>query len=171
MQISPADYAPFSALSGDVLAGVAFQRELERRAFRLGGGDYRAPAQRVEDYLKKRPSEGFGEVRPSFPCGVVPANLRELLPDFVGDPLAEGLVSFGTRLPGFDSPDAVLTGVESRSSSPVRIVRDEKNLQANIRGIYPMGEGAGYAGGIMSAAMDGMRAALAYLEESTTSAL
>lgn len=171
VQISPEDYAPFSPISGDVLAGVAFQRELERRAFKLGGEDYRAPAQRVEDYLANRPSEGFGAVRPSFPCGVTPANLRTILPGFVGDPLAEGLVSFGTRLPGFDSPDAVLTGVESRSSSPVRIVRDEKSLQANVRGIYPMGEGAGYAGGIMSAAMDGMRAALAYLEESAIKAL
>ena len=161
--VTPEDFAPYGSGEGDVLSGVAFQRKLERGAFELGGRSGKAPAQRLEDYLRSRPSEGFGAVEPSYRPGVVPADLRTLLPSFVGDPLAEGLVLFGQTLAGYDQPDAVLTGVESRSSSPVRILRDEKSLQSALRGLYPVGEGAGYAGGIMSAAMDGIRAALAYL--------
>ena len=140
------------------LAGVAFQRELERAAYRLGGGRYFAPAQRVEDFLAKRPSAGPGRVRPSYRPGVTWANLWDCLPPFVAETMAEALPILGGKLRGYDAPDAVLTAVESRSSSPVRIPRDG-TYQSGLRGLYPCGEGAGYAGGILSAAADGMRCA------------
>lgn len=140
------------------LAGIAFQRELEHAAYRLGGGRYSAPAQRVEDFLAKRPSAGPGRVRPSYRPGVVWTDLRQCLPPFVADAMAEALPILGRKLRGYDAPDAVLTAVESRSSSPVRIPRDE-TYQSALRGLYPCGEGAGYAGGILSAAADGMRCA------------
>ena len=140
------------------LAGVAFQRKLEAAAYALGGGGYRAPAQRVEDFLAGRPSAGPGRVTPSYRPGVTWADLHECLPPFVADALAEALPILGRKLRGYDAPDAVLTAVESRSSSPVRIPRDE-TCQSGLRGLYPCGEGAGYAGGILSAAADGMRCA------------
>ena len=124
----------------------------------MGGGHYRAPAQLVGDFLHKRASVAFGEVVPSYQPGVTPANLWDCLPSFVARSLAAALPLFGQRLRGFDRPDAVLTGVESRSSSPVRMLRDETG-QSSIRGLFPCGEGAGYAGGITSAAVDGIRAA------------
>ena len=144
------------------LAGVAFQRRLEAAAYALGGGGYRAPAQRVEDFLARRPSSGPGRVRPSYRPGVVWTDLHACLPPFVSAALEEALPILGRKLRGYDAPDAVLTAVESRSSSPVRILRDPEG-QANIRGLYPCGEGAGYAGGILSAAADGMRCAEAVL--------
>lgn len=151
--VGPGDYP------GDhPLAGITFQRELERAAFTLGGGDYRAPVQLAADFLKKQPSRAFGEVAPSYRPGVTPANLWECLPGFVADSLAAALPLFGQRLRGFDRPDALLTGVEARSSSPVRMLRDETG-QASIAGLFPCGEGAGYAGGITSSAADGIRAA------------
>lgn len=148
--VGPEDFG-----SAHPLAGIAFQREMERRAFRLGGGDYRAPAQMVGDFLASRPSVSWGDVRPSYRPGVVPSDLRECLPPAVASSLAAGLPLMGRRLEGFDRPDAVLTGVESRSSSPVRILRDE-GAQSPVRGVFPCGEGAGYAGGIVSAAVDGL---------------
>ena len=135
-----------------------FQRELEGNAYALGGGGYRAPAQRVGDFLAGLPSSGPGQVRPSYRPGVAWTDLRRCLPPFAADALAEALPILGQKLRGYDDPDAVLTAVESRSSSPVRILRDE-TLQSNIRGLYPCGEGAGYAGGILSAAADGIRCA------------
>jgi len=155
VNVTPADFG------GDgPLAGIAFQRRLEEAAFTLGGSDFRAPCQRVEDFLLRRPSVGFGRVRPSYRPGVVPANLRDCLPPFVADTLAEALPLLGKKLQGFDHPDALLTAVESRSSSPVRIPRDEETYQSvSLRGLYPCGEGAGYAGGILSAAADGIRTA------------
>ena len=140
------------------LAGVSFQRKLEADAFALGGGGYLAPAQRVGDFLAGLPSSGPGQVRPSYRPGVAWTDLRRCLPPFAADALAEALPILGQKLRGYDDPDAVLTAVESRSSSPVRILRDE-TLQSNIRGLYPCGEGAGYAGGILSAAVDGIRCA------------
>lgn len=140
------------------LAGIAFQRRLEESAYALGGGGYRAPAQRVEDFLAKRPSAGPGRVRPSYRPGVTWTDLHECLPPFVADTVAEALPILGRKLRGYDAPDAVLTAVESRSSSPVRIPRDG-TYQSAVRGLYPCGEGAGYAGGILSAAADGMRCA------------
>ena len=154
INVTPEDYGGET----DVLAGIAFQRKMEEAAYRLGGGGYRAPAQRVEDFLAKRPSTGPGRVRPSYRPGVTWTNLWECLPDFVAQAMAEALPVLGGKLRGYDQSDAVLTAVESRSSSPVRIPRDE-TYQSALRGLYPCGEGAGYAGGIMSAAADGMRAA------------
>ena len=142
----------------DPLAGIAFQRQLEEAAYRLGGSTYYAPAQRVEDFLQKRPSAGPGRVIPSYRPGVKWGNLWECLPGFVAETIAGALPILGGRLRGYDQPDAVLTAVESRSSSPVRIPRD-KDYQSALRGLYPCGVGAGYAGGILSAAADGMRAA------------
>ena len=140
------------------LAGIEFQRKLEETAYALGGGGYRAPAQRVEDFLFKRPSTGPGRVLPSYRPAVTWANLWDCLPPFVAETMAQALPILGRKLKGYDQPDAVLTAVESRSSSPVRIPRDESG-QSAIRGLYPCGEGAGYAGGILSAAADGMRCA------------
>ena len=142
----------------DPLGGIAFQRQMEEAAFRLGGSTYRAPAQRVEDFLAKRPSVGAGRVKPSYRPGVTWANLWECLPPFVAETIALALPVLGGKLKGYDQADAVLTAVESRSSSPVRIPRDVDG-QSAIRGLYPCGEGAGYAGGILSAAADGMRMA------------
>ncbi len=140
------------------LAGVEFQRRWEGQAFGLGGGNYVAPAQLVEDFLSGRPSTGPGSVEPSYPRGVTYTDLAACLPGYVTDTLKEALLDFDRKLKGFALPEAVLTGVETRSSSPVRIYRDEQG-QSNIAGIYPAGEGPGYAGGIISSAVDGMRAA------------
>ena len=151
--VTPADFG-----GEGPLAGIAFQRRLEEAAFTLGGGGFRAPAQRVEDFLAHRPSTGPGRVRPSYRPGVTWCSLWDCLPPFVAEALAQALPLLGQKLRGYDNPDAVLTAVESRSSSPVRIVRDE-TYQSSLRGLYPCGEGAGYAGGILSAAADGIRCA------------
>ena len=160
INVTPEDYGG----EDDVLAGIAFQRKIEEAAYRLGGGGYRAPAQRVEDFLAKRPSTGPGRVKPSYRPGVTWTNLWECLPDFVAQAMAEALPILGGKLRGYDQADAVLTAVESRSSSPVRIPRDG-SYQSSLWGLYPCGEGAGYAGGIMSAAADGMRAAEHIIEK------
>ena len=143
---------------GDVLAGVRFQEEWERAAFRLGGGGFCAPVQRVEDFLLQRPSEGPGGVAPTYRPGVAWTDLSGCLPGYVTDTLRQSLPLLDRKLRGFAAPDGVLTGVETRSSSPVRILRDG-TFQSALRGLYPCGEGAGYAGGIVSAAVDGIRVA------------
>ena len=140
------------------LGGVFLQEQLEEAAFRLGGGNYFAPCQRVEDFLAHRPSTGPGKVTPSYAPGVTWTDLHQCLPEFLTDTLEQALPMLGKKLQVFDDPDAVLTAIESRSSSPVRIPRDETG-QSSISGLYPCGEGAGYAGGIMSAAADGMKVA------------
>ena len=147
----------------DPLAGVRFQQRWERVAFEAGGGDYRAPAQRLGDFLARRPSDGPGGVTPSYRPGVKWGSLDGCLPGFVTEAMREALPLLDRKLKGFAHPDAVLTGVETRSSSPVRIERDE-NCVSNIAGLYPCGEGAGYAGGIMSAAVDGIRCAEAIIK-------
>lgn len=139
------------------LGGVAFQRELERAAWEAGKG--KVPVQLFEDYRQHRPSRTLGEITPCIKGGYTLTDVRSLLPGEVGDSIEEGISAFGRKIPGFDRPDAVLSGVESRTSSPVRMVRDKDSLQANLQGIYPCGEGAGYAGGITSAAMDGIKVA------------
>ena len=147
-----------------LLAGFDLQRQLERKAFLLGGEDYSAPAQRLGDFLRGVPSAGFGAVRPTYLPGVTPTDLNGLLPEpFTGD-LKAGLRIFGQRLKGFDNPDAVLTGVETRSSCPVRYERNER-LQSSLPGLWLAGEGAGCAGGIMSAAVDGIRCAQMIAED------
>lgn len=153
INVTPADFG-----SDHPLAGVEFQRKLERDAFALGGGDYRAPCQRLADFLAGRPSTGPGSVLPSYRPGVVYTDLHRCLPPFVAKAMEQALPLLEQRLRGYAQPDALLTAVESRSSSPVRIIRDGSG-QSNIRGLYPCGEGAGYAGGILSAAADGIRAA------------
>lgn len=140
------------------LAGMFFQQKLEEDAYALGGGNYFAPCQRVEDFLQKRASRGPGKVTPSYLPGVTWTDLHKCLPPVVTDTLEAAIPELGKKLKGFDDPDAVLTAVESRSSSPVRILRDETG-QSAVRGLYPCGEGAGYAGGIMSAAADGIKIA------------
>ncbi len=154
VNVTPADFGG----DGSPLAGIAFQRRLEEAAYALGGGGYRAPAQRVGDFLAGRPSAGCGGVAPSYRPGVTWTDLHRCLPPFVSAALEEALPLLGRKLRGYDHPDAVLTAVESRTSSPVRIPRDEGG-QASLPGLFPCGEGAGYAGGILSAAADGMRAA------------
>ena len=144
------------------LAGVRFQRCWEQAAFELGGRDFRAPAQLLADFLQGVVSSAAGDVQPTYPLGVEYADLALCLPDFAVSSLREAAPLFDRRLRGFATPDALLTGVETRSSSPVRVLRDD-TLQSNLRGVYPCGEGAGYAGGIMSAAVDGMRCAEAVL--------
>ena len=147
-----------------VLSGFALQREIERTAFRLGGESYAAPAQLVGDFLRGVPSVRGGAVRPSCPTGVVFGDIRRVLPQRVTDTMADALGKMDKMLRGFAMPDAVLTAPESRSSSPVRILRDEF-FQSNISGLMPCGEGAGYAGGIVSAAVDGIRGAFAVLSD------
>lgn len=145
------------------LAGVEFQRKIERDAFVSAGGNYSAPLQLVGDFLKNRCSKKFGEVKPSYLPDTKFVRLEEYLPDFVTKSLRLGIVEFGKKIKGFDMDDAILTGPETRSSSPVRILRDE-NLTSNILGVYPCGEGAGYAGGITSAAVDGIKVAESIIE-------
>ena len=145
------------------LAGITFQRELEERAFRAGGGNYRAPAQRVEDFLAHRPSQGPGRVKPTYRPDVQWCSLWDVLPDFVAESLEQALPILDKKIHGFADGDAVLTAVETRSSCPLRILRGEDG-EADIRGLWPCGEGAGYAGGIMSAAADGLKTACHILE-------
>ena len=155
--VSPSDFG-----SSHPLAGIAFQQRWEEAAFTLGGGGFRAPVQTVGDFLAGRPSVRLGTVTPTYRPGVTPADLRACLPPFVTDTLAGALPIFDRKLHGFAHLDAVLTGVETRSSSPVRILRGA-DLQSPLRGLYPCGEGAGWAGGITSAAVDGIKAAEAVL--------
>ena len=145
-----------------VLGGMKWQREIEQRAYEAAGGTYRAPAQRVGDFLAGTPSTGSGSVEPTYRPGVTWCDLHQVLPQTLTEALKEALPGLDRQLSGFASPDAVLTGPETRSSSPVRILRDDSR-QSSLRGLYPCGEGAGYAGGIMSAAIDGMMCAEAIL--------
>ncbi len=154
--VTPDDYPGDAA---DPLAGIAFQRHWEGLAFEAGGSDYSAPAQRVGDFLAGRPSNEFGSVLPSYTPGVHLTDLAQCLPDYVVAALRESLPAFGKEIAGFAMDDALLTGVETRTSSPLRITRNEDFQSLNTRGLFPAGEGAGYAGGILSAAVDGIKVA------------
>ncbi len=156
--VSPADFG-----SDHPLAGVAFQEKWEQAAWRRGGGNCLAPAQLVGDFLSGKPSDGPGPILPTYRPGVAWGELDGVLPGYVLDTLKEALPVFARKLKGFDDPNAVLTGVETRSSSPVRILRDETLQSPALRGLYPCGEGAGYAGGITSAAVDGIKVAEAII--------
>lgn len=145
------------------LAGFYFQKNLEESAFKLGGSNYFAPVQKVSDFIANKKSETLGSIKPSYLPGVTLSNLNDILPDFVSSTLKEGIEYFDTKLHGFADPDSILTGVETRSSSPVKILRNSEFV-SNISGLYPCGEGAGYAGGITSAAVDGIKCAIAVLE-------
>ncbi len=153
VSVTPDDFA-----NNDLFAGMKFQQKLEEAAFYMGGANYFAPVQTVKDFQNNEKGTGLGNVTPTYPIGVTPSNLSGLFPEFITHSLREGITLMDRKIKGFSLPDAVLTGVESRSSSPLRIVRGE-DLQSNIKGLYPCGEGAGYAGGIMSAAVDGIKVA------------
>ena len=146
------------------LDGIEFQRKIEKSAFNISS-DYCAPCQLVGDFLKGIKSDCFKGVLPSYKPGIVFGRMQDILPDFVCNSMAEALPEFAKKLKFFGMEDAVLTGPETRSSSPVRICRND-TMQSNIYGLYPAGEGAGYAGGIMSAAVDGIKSALAAIENS-----
>jgi uncharacterized FAD-dependent dehydrogenase len=151
---------PEEDFPGGPLAGVELQERLESHAFELGGSDYCAPGQLVGDFIRGRASSEFGEVEPSYKPGVRLGDLAPSLPGYVIEAIREALPAFGKQIRDFDRPDAILTGIETRTSSPVRIKRDNENLQSiNTRGLYPAGEGAGYAGGILSAGVDGIKVA------------
>nr|WP_294916227.1 FAD-binding protein [uncultured Neokomagataea sp.] len=143
----------------DVLAGVAFQRHWEKAAYRAGGGGYRAPAQRVGDFLDGKASTTLGSVVPSYTPGVTPTDLTLCLPDFVTEAMREALPRFERKLRGYSMADAVMTGVETRTSSPIRVRRGKDGQSPTLKGLFPAGEGAGYAGGILSAGIDGIRVA------------
>ncbi len=146
-----------------VLEGMYFQKELEEKAFKLGGENYYAPIQKVGDFFENRKTTEIGKVKPTYKPGVTMSNLQEILPNYVINTLKEGIIDFDKKIKGFGDKDSILTGVETRSSSPVRIIRNEEFL-CNIEGIYPCGEGAGYAGGIMTASIDGIKCAIKILE-------
>ena len=158
VNVTPNDFSDISPL-----AGMYFQKDLEEKAFILGGSNYFAPIQKVSDFINNKKSTSIGNIKPSYLPGVTLSNLNKILPSFVSQTLKEGILYFDTKLSGFANPDSILTGVETRSSSPIRILRNE-NLISNILGVYPCGEGAGYAGGIMSAAVDGIKCAIALIE-------
>jgi hypothetical protein len=143
----------------DPLAGIALQRRLEAHAFELGGGNYDAPAQLVGDFIEGKPSTRLGSVEPSYQPGVHLTDLASCLPDYAIEAIREALPAFDRQIKGFAMKDAVLTGVETRTSSPLRIARDDDCQSVNVKGLYPAGEGAGYAGGILSAGVDGIRVA------------
>ncbi|RMD00710.1 NAD(P)/FAD-dependent oxidoreductase [Aquitalea palustris] len=161
VSINPEDYP------GGALAGIAFQRALESHAYVLGGSTYEAPAQLVGDFLAGRASTAVGSVEPSYQPGVHWTDLATALPDFAISAMREALPEFGKKIRGYDMHDAVLTGVETRTSSPLRITRGEDLQSLNVKGLYPAGEGAGYAGGILSAGVDGIRVAEALALEIT----
>ncbi len=148
---------PEDTLGGGLFGGVEFQRQLEKKAFETADG--KIPVQRWEDFLRCSPSSGFGSVLPRIKGAYAPEDVRHILPPELAQCIEEGIRSFGKKIPGFDDPDMLLSAVESRSSSPIRILRDPATFQSVIQGLYPIGEGAGYAGGITSAAMDGIKAA------------
>jgi uncharacterized protein len=159
--INPAEDFP-----GGVLAGVALQEQLESTAYVLGGSDYCAPGQLVGDFVRGAASTQLGDVVPSYTPGVKLGDLSQALPAYAIEAMREALPAFGKQIRGFDRADAVLTGVETRTSSPVRITRDAESLQSlNVRGLYPCGEGAGYAGGILSAGVDGIKVAEAVAQD------
>jgi len=152
--VKPDDFSYYGLSEDTPLAGMEFQRHLEALAYKAGNG--LIPVQMYEDFQERRVSCGFGAILPNTKGGYCPANLHECLPSFIGDAILEAMPEFAKKISGFDRPDVIMEGVESRTSSPIRILRDD-NLESNIGGIYPCGEGAGYAGGIVSAAADGIR--------------
>lgn len=154
-----------SDFGADPRAAIAFQRRLEHAAFLSGGSNYKAPAQSVGAFFQNHAGLQLGRVFPSYSLGVRACNFRDLFPETISQMLETGLMGFGKKIRGFDAPDAILTGVETRTSSPVRILRDDNGQAIGLSGLFPCGEGAGYAGGIMSAAVDGIQAAYALMHQ------
>lgn len=159
VSVTPKDFG-----SNSPLAGMEFQRHYESLAYKLGGGNYSTPVQLLGDFLKDRISKRIGNIEPTYKPGYVFRDLRDCLPDYVTDSLKEGLINFDKKIKGFGDDNAVLTGIETRTSAPIRIVRNEKLQSISLEGLYPAGEGAGYAGGIMSAAVDGLKVAEAIMK-------
>lgn len=159
--ITPADYQ-----SENPLAGMYFQRELEHKAFVAGGENFNAPVQRVCDFIENKASTKIGDVKPSVGPDFTPTDLNKCLPDFITNSMRQAIVQMDKKLHGFSYGDAVLTGVETRSSSPIRIMRNNNLQSISVAGLYPCGEGAGYAGGIISAAVDGIKCAEKIIENS-----
>ena len=153
VNVGPEDFG-----SSSPLAGMYLQREFEELAFKMGGNNYKAPIQRLGDFFNNEPSTGFGVVKPSYAPGVTLSNIKAVLPTFMGEAIDEAMHAFGKKIKNFDHEDALFTGFETRSSSPIRMPRNE-DYESNIKGLYPAGEGAGYAGGISSAAVDGIQIA------------
>lgn len=161
VQVWPDDFE-----GDDVLGGMYFQREIEKKAFKMGGGNYAAPVQKVGDFISGRISESVGKVKSTYKPKITFANLNELFPDYICDAMKEGIKNMGRKVIGFDDDDALMTAPESRSSSPVRILRNAETAESiSASGLYPAGEGAGYAGGIMSSAVDGVYAAEKIIEK------
>jgi len=154
VSVEPSDYG-----SDHPLSGIEFQRKWEKLAFKAGGSNYNAPVQKLEDFIRNRPSGSFGSVKPSYTGGVTLTDINYCLPGYVTDAMKEGVSAFDRKLKGFAMGDAILTGVETRTSSPVRMPRSDTLESTSLGGFYPAGEGAGYAGGIVSAAVDGIRIA------------
>jgi len=159
VNVTPDDFKGKSPLEG-----MYFQKDLEEKAFKLGGGNFYAPIQTVGDFFKNRKTTKIGNVKPTYKPGVTMANLQDILPNYISTTIKEGLLEFDKKIKGFADEDSILTGVETRSSSPIRILRNEEFI-SNIEGIYPCGEGAGYAGGIMTSAIDGIKCAIKILEK------
>ena len=157
VSVSPDDFG------NDALRAMEFQRTLEQKAFAAGGGGYAAPAENVQSFLKGEGKLTLTSVQPTYPRGVTAASLGALLPDELAETLRTGLAAFERKLRGYTAPEAVLTGLETRTSGPIRLARGEDFVSKDVSGLYPCGEGAGYAGGIMSAAVDGVRVASAVL--------
>jgi uncharacterized FAD-dependent dehydrogenase len=160
VSVTPEDFG------GDFVKAVEFQRQLEKKAFEMGGRNYKAPAQTVDNFINGKAGLNIKKVTPSYAIGVTECDMADLFPDHITKELKNALPAMNRKLNGFAAADSVLTGVETRTSSPVRILRGE-NYQSNIKGVYPCGEGAGYAGGIMSAAVDGVRIAQQICSEYT----
>ena len=160
VSVGPKDFATDSPL-----AGIEFQRHYEALAYTLGGANYNAPVQLVGDFLKGKVSNKIGSVKPSYTPGYKFADLTKCLPSYVTDAIKEALPKFDYRINGFAREDAIMTGIETRTSAPVRIDRNEKLQSISLEGLYPAGEGAGYAGGIISAAVDGLKVAESIMKE------
>ena len=159
VSLTPEDFG-----SDDPLSGIVFQKKIEESAFRLTDS-YRAPAQRMEDFINNRKSTGVGDIKPSYPIGTENFRCEEYLPETITDSLRAAIAEFDEWMPGFYCPDAPLTGPETRSTSPVRVERDRDFSAFGIKGLYPVGEGAGYSGGIISSSRDGAVVAMAILEK------
>lgn len=158
IEVHPEDFG-----SDDILAGVEFQKRLEKKAFQLGGGNYYAPVQKIGDFLQKIPSTTIGNIKPTFKPGVTPSDFKKLFPEFIYESLRLGILEMDKKIRGFADENGLLTAVESKSSSPIRIVRNENLESIKIKGLYPCGEGCGYAGGIVSAGVDGIKCAEAII--------
>ncbi|MDK2932895.1 MAG: uncharacterized protein PWP27_705 [Clostridiales bacterium] len=160
VSVGPGDFGGIDGVSSaHPLAGVAFQKRWERLAFEVGGSNYTAPVQKVGDFLQGVPSKSIGSVKPSYTGNVIPTDLTKCLPAYVINTMKNGLRYFAKKIEGYASPDVIMTGVETRTSAPIRIPRNETGEAVKLKGLYPTGEGAGYAGGIVSAAVDGIRIA------------